>query len=230
MDSLRAAFPNLRIEACSSGGGRVDLGILSRTDQVWTSDNTDSLDRQVIQHGFSQLYPAVTMGAWVTETVNAMTGRHIPLAYRFHVAMAGNLGIGGNLDEWSDEEFRHATELIATYKHIRRTVQHGLQYRLGGVPGREFSAVQYVNGEQVVVLAYEPHRSLATTPRRLRLQGLQPGATYLNEDTGTLTTGAELAERGILFNDESNLRGWNNTKFSTADYASSLTIFRRVAN
>ncbi|WP_086829315.1 alpha-galactosidase, partial [Streptomyces sp. NRRL B-24572] len=45
MDRLRAAHPGLRIEACAGGGGRVDLGMLARTDQAWTSDNTDPVDR-----------------------------------------------------------------------------------------------------------------------------------------------------------------------------------------
>ncbi|MFE5650716.1 alpha-galactosidase [Streptomyces cyaneofuscatus] len=65
LDELCAARPALRIEACSGGGGRVDLASLARTDQAWTSDDTDAVDRLAIQHGFSQLYPAQVMGAWV---------------------------------------------------------------------------------------------------------------------------------------------------------------------
>ena len=41
LDRLRADHPGLRIESCAGGGGRADLGVLARTDQVWTSDNTD---------------------------------------------------------------------------------------------------------------------------------------------------------------------------------------------
>ena len=228
MDRVRARHPRLRIEACSSGGGRVDLGIMSHTDQVWTSDNTDSLDRQVIQHGYSQLYPAATMGAWVTETVNDLTGRHVPLDYRFHVAMAGNLGIGGDLNAWSDDDLEQAKIHIALYKRIRRTVQHGDLYRLGGAPGRDYSAIEYVAPTQVVVFAYEPHRSLATTPRRLLLRGLDPNASYRNVDTGSEHSGSVLMGRGILFNEQENLRGWDNTRFSAADYASSVTVFERL--
>ncbi|MCZ9339038.1 alpha-galactosidase, partial [Streptomyces sp. TRM76130] len=67
LDRLRAAHPNVAFESCSGGGGRVDLGILSRTDQVWTSDNTDPADRLAIQHGFGQVHPARVMAAWVTD-------------------------------------------------------------------------------------------------------------------------------------------------------------------
>lgn len=228
IDRLRAARPTLRIEACSSGGGRVDLAIMARTDQVWTSDNTDSLDRQSIQNGFSQLYPAQLMGAWVTETVNDMTGRTIPLDYRFHVAMAGNLGIGGDLGRWSESELGQAAEHIAQYKTIRETVQHGDVFRLGANPGHGPSAIQYVWGDQVVLLSYEPHRSLSKAPRRLRLAGLDSESTYLEEGTAATHSGATLMGRGLLFNAETNLRGWNNTRFSTRDYASSLTVLTRV--
>jgi melibiase-like protein len=58
---------------------RIDLGILRRMDQVWTSDNTDALDRLEIQHGFTQLYPPLVLGAWVTDSPNPYTGALIHL-------------------------------------------------------------------------------------------------------------------------------------------------------
>ena len=79
IDRLRAAHPHLRIESCASGGGRADFGIMRRTDQVWTSDNADPVDRLAIQDGYSQVYPALTMGAWVTASPNPVTGRTTPL-------------------------------------------------------------------------------------------------------------------------------------------------------
>jgi alpha-galactosidase len=38
---VRAKHPKVDIESCSGGGGRVDLGILGVTDEVWPSYNTD---------------------------------------------------------------------------------------------------------------------------------------------------------------------------------------------
>ncbi len=51
LDELRAKHPGVEIESCSGGGGRVDLGILPHTDEVWTSDNTDPFDRLYMQDG-----------------------------------------------------------------------------------------------------------------------------------------------------------------------------------
>src|ERR1019366_5284531 len=88
LDRLRAKHPNLEIESCSGGGGRVDLNILQRVDEVWPSDNTDAFDRQRIQEGFSMAYPAKIMSAWVTDVPN-MNTRSTPLGFRFLTAMQG---------------------------------------------------------------------------------------------------------------------------------------------
>ncbi|WP_435853624.1 alpha-galactosidase [Streptomyces misionensis] len=81
LDRLRAAHPGVAFESCSGSGGRIDLGVLGRTDQVWTSDNTDPLDRLAIQHGFSQIHSARVMTAWVTDSPNTqLNGRVSSLA------------------------------------------------------------------------------------------------------------------------------------------------------
>jgi len=224
MDTLRARHPQLRVESCASGGARVDLEILRRTDQVWTSDNTDALDRQRIQHGFGQLYPAGVMGAWVTDAVNLMTNRQVPLSYRFDVAMAGALGIGADIRTWSDEERAYAAKRIAQYKQIRSTIQRGRQHRLGGIPGRDYSAIQYIDDHRVVVFQYEPHRTLSSAPRRLTLVGLDPEAWYVDAATGERHHGTLLMTRGIRVLPEATDRGWDNVRFSTQDYASSVTV------
>lgn len=237
IDRLRAAHPDLRIESCSSGGGRVDLGILARTDQVWPSDNTDALDRQVMQHGFSQLYPAGTMSSWVTDAVNLVSGRSVPLSYRFHVAMAGVLGIGADIAEWSDETMAEAAAFVSQYKEVRRTIQHGRQFRLLGEPGRGASAVQYIDDEQIVLLTYEPHRSLSDAPRWVRLEGLEPGSSYVERFLGNPSghrvaghryTASYLSGHGLPFNNDLNDRGWNNLRFSNRDYLSRLTVLVRA--
>jgi alpha-galactosidase len=229
MERLRELKPSLLLESCSGGGGRVDLGMMRRVDMFWTSDNTDALDRQPIQSGFSQVYPAATMSNWVTDSPNPISGRQIPLSYRFHVAMAGTLGIGGNLLEWSDEDLRAAEELTAQYKTIRDVVQFGELHRLGGAPGVDLSAVQYVLGDRVVLLAYEPRRSLSSRRRLFRLSGLEPDATYVDEQTGDRFSGRWLMVQGIDLwrGEDTNLRS-GTVRFSRADFSSTLITLRRA--
>ncbi|MGV9567187.1 alpha-galactosidase [Streptomyces sp. NPDC003480] len=197
LDRLRAAHPSVAFESCSGGGGRVDLGIMSRTDQVWTSDNTDPLDRLAIQHGFSQIHPARVMAAWVTDSPNTqLNGRVSSLRFRFVSAMAGVLGVGGDLAEWTEEELVEARDWVDLYKVIRPVVQRGDLYRLRGPEGG-LSAVQYVLGDETVVLALLQAQHHGEPAAPLRLRGLDPSATYECRETGGIHRGAVLLHHGL---------------------------------
>ncbi|HTJ72060.1 MAG TPA: alpha-galactosidase [Actinospica sp.] len=221
LDRLRAKHPDVRIEGCSGGGGRIDLGMLAHVDQVWPSDNTDALDRLTIQHGFTQLYPARVMSAWVTDSPNPTTSRSIPLRFRCHASMAGVFALGGNLTEWSEQELHDVAREVARYKEIRDTVQLGTRHRLsdpGDVSG--LTAVQHTSTDstEVVVFAWQPIRTIAREPGPIRLAALDPLARYRDRDTGREYDGALLAEYGLPLDD-----------LPPGDYASSLTVLDRLS-
>ena len=220
LDRLRAAFPALRIEACAGGGGRTDLGMLRRTDQVWTSDNTDAVDRLAIQHGFGQVYPAGVMSAWVTDSPNPLTGRSVPLAFRFHSAMAGVLGIGGDLTRWTEPEIEEAARLVAQYKDIRPLVQHGRQDRLLAPGEGPLTAVQYTDAEagRTAVFVWRATTSFGPDHPPLRLRGLDPAARYRDESTGAVWSGATLLGYGLPV-----------PALPAGDAASALAVLRRTA-
>ncbi|WP_371674329.1 alpha-galactosidase [Streptomyces sp. NBC_00289] len=215
LDRLRAAHPGVAFESCSGGGGRIDLGVLGRTDQVWTSDNTDPLDRLAIQYGFSQIHPARVMAAWVTDSPNTqLNGRVSSLRFRFVSAMAGVLGVGGDLSRWTEEELAEAREWVELYKEIRPLVQRGELYRLRP-PSGGLSAVQYVLGDEAVVLAWLQAQSHGEPAPALRLRGLDPTATYECRETGEVHRGAVLLHHGL----RTGLRG---------DFDATLFRFRRI--
>ncbi|WP_230883215.1 alpha-galactosidase [Streptomyces venezuelae] len=217
MDRLRATHPGLRIEACAGGGARVDLGMLARTDQAWTSDNTDPVDRIGIQHGFGQLFPATAMAAWVTDSPNPATGRRTPLRFRFHVAMAGALGLGGDLTSWSAEELAEAAELVARYKEIRPLVQRGHQHRVA--TGGPVTAVHYAapDDSEHAILVWRPTTRFGHRPDPVRLPALDPEALYLDPERDRVHSGAVLVRRGI------------DPRLPAGDYASDLIRLRRVS-
>lgn len=196
---LREAFPHVQFETCAGGGGRADLGMLRLTDQAWTSDNTDAADRLTIQYGFSRAHSPRVMTNWVTDVPNHQTGRIAPLEFRFHVAMQGVFGIGGDLTRWADEERAEARRLVQTYKDIRPLVQHGRQYWLRPPQALGTSAVQYVShdGSATAVLLYQVRGVLGQGVRRLRLHGLTAERRYRRDDDGTESTGAALMGVGI---------------------------------
>ncbi|WP_215085078.1 alpha-galactosidase [Exiguobacterium sp. s78] len=196
-DELRRLHPTVDFEACAGGGGRIDLGILSRTEQVWTSDNTDPLDRLQIQHDFSYAYNAKMMSCWVTDGPNWLNGRNVPLATRFVSSMQGTLGIGGNLSEWSTDELAEAKGWIETYQAIRPTVQRGIQYRLSAFTQQTPSVMQYTSEEETVLLAIAPLRQYGAHQYHFKLKRLDPAMRYQVEDR-TLS-GAYLMQQGLTF-------------------------------
>lgn len=202
---LRAKHPNLEIESCSGGGGRVDLGILRYVDEFWTSDNTEAFDRLRIQEGFTQAYAPKLMSAWVTDVPNT-NGRSTPLQYRFLVAMQGALGVGANLNQWEDADFALATRLIALYKQIRATVQFGELYRLLSPRTNDTTANEYVapNNTDAVLFAFRHSQEYNTLPPIIPLQGLGERFVYRVESIdgklvgGTAEySGAYLMQNGL---------------------------------
>ena len=218
IDRLRAKHPALEIESCSGGGARIDLGVLKRVDEVWTSDNTEAFDRLRIQEGFSYAYAPKIMSACVTDVPN-MNHRSTPLQFRFLVAMQGALGIGANLNKWSDEDFALAKKMVTIDKQIRATVQTGLLYRLLSPREGDVTASEYVSqdGRQSVLFAFRHSQQFETLAPSLHLEGLDANATYTLTDLNSRTSelsGAYLANHGV----DLNLAG---------DYSSALVVLTR---
>ena len=181
LSELRKRHPNVEIESCSGGGGRVDLGILRYTDEVWPSDNTDPFDRLTLQDGFSYAYTPQVMMAWVTDSPHWLNKRTTSLSYRMLSSMQGSLGIGANIANWTPEEAALAKRLIAAYHEVQPTIVQGALYRLiSPRDGSEFSATQTVRADkgQSVVFAFIHSTQKGYVFPTLKLKGLDPAAEY----------------------------------------------------
>ncbi|MGA3159769.1 MAG: alpha-galactosidase [Terracidiphilus sp.] len=178
---LRRRHPDVEIESCSGGGGRVDLGILRYTDEVWSSDNTDPFDRLTIQDGFSYAYSPQVMMAWVTDSPHWLNQRSTSLSYRMLSSMQGSLGIGADIAKWNGDETATAKRLIAAYHQLQPTIVQGDLYRLiSPRDGSEFSATQTVcrDKSQSVVFAFIHSTQKGRGFPLLKLKGLDPAAQY----------------------------------------------------
>jgi alpha-galactosidase len=178
---LRHRHPKVEIESCSGGGGRVDLGILHFTDEVWPSDNTDPFDRLTQQDGFTYAYTPQVMMAWVTDSPHWLNHRFTSLSYRMLSSMQGSLGIGANIGKWSDEEAATAKRLISAYHQVQPTIVQGDLYRLiSPRDGSEFSATQTVSPDksQSVVFAFIHSTQKGRIFPTLKLKGLDPAVEY----------------------------------------------------
>ncbi len=211
---LKKKHPQVLFEACASGGGRIDYGILSIFDDFWTSDNTDAYDRLYIQDAYSRIYPIKAMRAWVTDCPNFLSGRVIPLKFRYHSAMMGSLGIGCNILKFTDEETELSKDMIRQYKEIRPIVQEGDFYRLDNPSANEYFLYEYLRGDQGLIFAFLPQSKVGHRGTTIRLRGLDEQARYtLHTLQGEVTkSGSYLMNHGL----ELKLTG---------DYASTIIPF-----
>jgi len=196
LGTLRERHPRVVFQSCSGGGGRADLGMLRFADQIWVSDNTEATARLSIQEGFSHIFPANTMEAWVTD----MNPDRLSLAFRFHVSMCGALGVGAHLMRWDAARRAEAAEWIAQYKAIRPVVQFGDQYRLRSPQAHPFSAVQYLSKDRAegVLFAFRTHLRLPAALPPLYLRGLDPAARYAVEGVPGVRSGRAWMQAGLV--------------------------------
>ena len=179
MDELRAAHPGLEIEACASGGARVDLGVLEHTDRVWVSDCIDPLERQQMHRWTSQLIPLELMGSHIASGRSHTTGRLHTLGFRAHSALMGHLGIEWDLAAASEEELAELTAWITLYKERRELLFTGDLVRAdrGESPLWLQGVVSSERDEALFALSAVGRADTAQHPR-LVLPGLDPAAAY----------------------------------------------------
>ena len=200
MERLLERYPELLLEGCSGGGGRFDAGMLYYCPQIWCSDNTDAIDRVRIQYGTSFGYPMRTMGAHVSAVPNGDTRRKTPFHTRAVVAMAGTFGYELDLNLISDEEKKQVPVQIETFKQYWSLLHNGLFYRLTDVMrNRQEAAWMTVaedGGEALVSIVVLD--STGNGPNRfIRCQGLTPGASYRDEESGLVYDANALMAQGL---------------------------------
>ncbi|GHA45869.1 alpha-galactosidase [Streptomyces tauricus] len=205
LDHLRATHPDVTIEGCAGGGGRVEHATIARTDVVWPSDNTAPLDRLSIQYGFLHAHAPHAMSSWVTDAPGVFDPRPRSLAFRFVNALCGVLGIGADLRAWTPQQRAEAARWIARYKDVREVIHHG-DVHLLGTPEDPSFGVQYDDPRsgRTVVAALGTGRLdgaplLPGRPDRLRLRGLDPRARYRDAGSDTTYSGAHLLHYGLPF-------------------------------
>ena len=172
--------PNILFESCSSGGNRFDLGMLCYSPQIWTSDNTDPIERLDIQGGIYNFYPQSTVSAHVSMAPHQQTLRDTPIQTRFNVAAFGVLGYELDFGELTSTERKQVKEQISFYKQHRRSFQYGKLKKVKLKNPEEISW-QIRDGDKTLAAIYQKYKTACPGRDRLDVPGLEPDKLYTVE-------------------------------------------------
>ena len=199
LERILTAYPHLLLEGCASGGGRFDPAWLYYSPQIWTSDDTDAIERLDIQYGTSMCYPTSAMSSHVSACPNHQVGRTTPLKTRADIAMAGTFGYELDLTKLSDEEKEAVKSQCADYHKYHDVIYNGELYRLiSPWKDRTKCAWMYVSEDKnEALVTYVVIRGEIHGRHYLRLSGLDENRRYLNEQTGQILSGKTLMNAGI---------------------------------
>lgn len=206
MERVISSHPDVLFEGCSGGGGRFDPGMLYYMPQIWTSDDTDAVERLYIQYGTSYAYPISAMGAHVSAAPNHQTGRQTSLKMRGDVAMSGNFGYELDLMKFTEEEKEEVKKQVELYKELRTFVQSGDMYRLKS-PFRDVynngndTAWMFVSedGADIFAAYFRISGIVNGGIYRMKFVALDPASRYEVVGEGKQYYGDELMNIGLVF-------------------------------
>jgi len=179
IDRLRADFPHVEIESCASGGGRIDFGILQRTQRVWLSDSNDALERLRIQHDAALFLPLSVTGSHVGPRHCHTSGRTLDISFRAWVAAQRHMGFEMDPRELDAHEAAVLTEVTSWWKQNRDWMQNADILRLDSADPAVIAEQQLARDkDRFVVFAGKAATSAQIAPRPLRLTGLEPDTMY----------------------------------------------------
>ena len=179
MDELRRRHPGVDIETCASGGGRVDLGILERTDRLWASDTIDAMERQHINLWTSLVVPPELIGSHIGGPHSHTTGRHNSFALRAASAVFWHMGVEWNVATLNDQELTMLRTAIDWHKAHRELLHTGEVVRVD-TPTRNavVHGVVAKDGSEAVFSMAQLDTEVVEVSGCLRLAGLDPETTY----------------------------------------------------
>ncbi len=200
-ERLITEFPKLLLENCSSGGSRFDAGMLYYSPQIWASDDTDAVERLIIQEGTAMLYPLSAMGAHISDCPNHIVGRTVPFETRGYIALAGTFGYELDVTRIPEEDRSMIPGQVAMYHKYNDLVREGDYYRLASYSENKLYDCYIVvsKDKKEALLTYiQVLHAPGRLTRTIRLAGLEQKYSYRIEgEEGGGYSGEELMYAGL---------------------------------
>ncbi len=186
--------PDIFFEGCASGGARFDPAVLAYFPQIWTSDDSDAVERTRIQYGTSMCYPLSTMSCHVSVCPNHQTGRTTPLASRADIAHLGATGYELDVSKMKPEDIAQIPAQVAAYHDMEALVLNGDLYRIASPFDSNMFGFMIVSKDKSEAHAtvMRTLRTVDAEPCNIRFAGLDPDALYEDTATGKRSYGKTL--------------------------------------
>ena len=179
LDRISESHSGLEIETCSSGGGRIDYGILEHTQRVWLSDSNDALERLRIQHEALLWLPIHVTGSHVGPKVCHTSGRELPMSFRAWVAAQRHMGFEMDPKELSTEDKVILKSVTQWWKKNREWMMSANILRLPCIDKTVIAEIQVnLHGDHFVVFAGQSSASELSSSVPLVLAGLDSKSMY----------------------------------------------------
>lgn len=209
LERLTTDFPNVLFEGCASGGGRFDMGMLYYTPQIWTSDDTDAVERAEIQYGTSLIYPMSCQSAHVSVCPNHQTGRTVSMQARHIFALTGSFGYELAPEKIRDTDREYIKEFIKFYNENYDIFQNGKYYRLSDPKTDDYAVFQYVYKNRVIVGAMRLKNHALNLQTTIKLKGLDENQIYTDKESGKEYYGVQLMQFGLQVKASENTNDFN---------------------
>jgi len=222
LERVRRDFPEVVLESCSSGGLRIDLGLLRRTDMTFLSDPDYPVhDLQLFWGATTLIAPDSCLhwsfGEWIgknpppPQNFNPRDPKLKPHQFDYYtrISMLNVFGYSQKLPElpaWVEDRLSRHTHIYKN--HVRRFVREADLYHLTDQPGRDgggdrWSAFQYRLRDTTENLLFVFRLPGGEAARTIRLHDLQPQRLYHvmgfeGEDMGAVS-GHDLMQTGLHF-------------------------------
>lgn len=220
LDRVHAAFPNVVLENCSSGGLRIDLGLQRHTHMTFLSDpDWPAHDLQLFWGATTMLAPNDLLHWGYCEWINGHPPQQFnprdpnlkkhQLDYYTRMSMMNLFGFSQKLPElpaWVEQRWREHIDIYKTV--VNRFVREADVIRLTDQPrrngtGDRWAAFQFSMPDASEHLLFVFHMPGGEAQRAFALRELDADREYelvwLGDDKSMEAIGKDLMDAGVLF-------------------------------